>query len=145
MRNAGSAKRDCARARALRAGAGRCLQAATRTHRRRRLSRAGCSRAGASSSATSSRARSLAPRWRELLSRCAGWRRGARFAAAVSSHGFVGEQFALPEAIDALRAVRRTGETAQVRVGAYDPLSLAGIIVPAEEPDGAIPTVSEAG
>ena len=33
----------------------------------------------------------------------------------------------------------------RIRVGAYDPLSLAGIIVPAEEPDGAIPTVSEAG
>jgi ATP-dependent Lhr-like helicase len=31
--------------------------------------------------------------------------RGGRFAAA-----FVGEQFALPEALDLLRAVRRTGE-----------------------------------
>ncbi|MGB6412025.1 MAG: hypothetical protein WBF19_01615, partial [Candidatus Cybelea sp.] len=88
---------------------------------------------------------SLAPRWRELLlvlrrMEARGEIRGGRFVA-----GFVGEQFALPEAVDALRAVRRTGETARVRVGAYDPLSLAGIIVPAEEPDGAIPTVSEAG
>ncbi|MGC1985538.1 MAG: DEAD/DEAH box helicase [Candidatus Cybelea sp.] len=88
---------------------------------------------------------SLAPRWRELLlvlrrMEARGEIRGGRFVA-----GFVGEQFALPEAVDALRAVRRTGETTRVRVGAYDPLSLAGIIVPAEEPDGAIPTVSEAG
>ena len=88
---------------------------------------------------------SLAPRWRELLlvlrrMEARGEIRGGRFVA-----GFVGEQFALPEAVDALRAVRRTGETARIRVGAYDPLSLAGIIVPAEEPDGAIPTVSEAG
>ena len=88
---------------------------------------------------------SLAPRWRELLlvlrrMEARGEIRGGRFVA-----GFVGEQFALPEAVDALRAVRRTGETAQIRVGAYDPLSLAGIIVPAEDPDGTIATVSEAG
>jgi ATP-dependent helicase Lhr and Lhr-like helicase len=88
---------------------------------------------------------SLAPRWRELLlvlrrMEARGEIRGGRFVA-----GFVGEQFALPEAVDALRAVRRTGETARIRVGAYDPLSLAGIIVPAEEPDGAVPTVFEAG
>jgi ATP-dependent Lhr-like helicase len=88
---------------------------------------------------------SLAPRWRELLlvlrrMEARGEIRGGRFVA-----GFVGEQFALPEAVDALRAVRRTGETVRIRVGAYDPLSLAGIIVPAEAPDGTIPTVSEAG
>jgi ATP-dependent Lhr-like helicase len=76
---------------------------------------------------------SLAPRWRELLlvlrrMEARGEIRGGRFVA-----GFVGEQFALPEAVDALRAVRRTGESAQIRVGAYDPLSLAGIIVPTEE------------
>jgi hypothetical protein len=33
--------------------------------------------------------------------------RGGRFAAA-----FIGEQFALPEALDLLRAIRRSGETA---------------------------------
>jgi len=52
--------------------------------------------------------------------------RGGRFVA-----GFVGEQFALPEAVDALRAVRRAGEDAEpVVLGAYDPLNLAGIILP---------------
>ncbi|MFY9718135.1 MAG: DEAD/DEAH box helicase [Candidatus Cybelea sp.] len=77
---------------------------------------------------------SLAPRWRELLivlrrMEARGEVRGGRFVA-----GFVGEQFALPEALDALRAVRRMGEDAVVpSVGAYDPLNLAGIITPAQE------------
>jgi hypothetical protein len=52
--------------------------------------------------------------------------RGGRLVA-----GFVGEQFALPEALDALRAIRREpprGET--VRISACDPLNLVGIITP---------------
>jgi ATP-dependent Lhr-like helicase len=78
---------------------------------------------------------SLAPRWRELLMvlrrlEARGEIRGGRFVS-----GFVGEQFALPEAIEALRAARRTGEEAPVvSLGAYDPLNLAGIIVPPQEP-----------
>ncbi|MGC2406346.1 MAG: hypothetical protein WA431_08060, partial [Candidatus Cybelea sp.] len=73
----------------------------------------------------------LAPRWRELLialrrMEARGEIRGGRFVA-----GFVGEQFALPEAIEALRAARRAGDDAQaVRLGAYDPLNLTGIILP---------------
>jgi ATP-dependent Lhr-like helicase len=52
--------------------------------------------------------------------------RGGRFVA-----GYVGEQFALPEAIDALRAVRREGVTGDlVAVPAYDPLHLATTLVP---------------
>ena len=52
----------------------------------------------------------LAPPWRDILvvlrrMETRGEIRGGRFAAA-----FVGEQFALPEALDLLRAVRRTGE-----------------------------------
>jgi ATP-dependent Lhr-like helicase len=39
--------------------------------------------------------------------------RGGRFVAA-----FVGEQFALPEALDLLRAVRRKGESAELPEGA---------------------------
>jgi ATP-dependent Lhr-like helicase len=52
--------------------------------------------------------------------------RGGRFVS-----GFVGEQYALPEAVDGLRRTRReprTGET--VRINAADPLNLAGIITP---------------
>ena len=53
---------------------------------------------------------SLAPPWRELLivlrrMEARGEIRGGRFVA-----GFVGEQYALPEAIEALRAVRRSGQ-----------------------------------
>ncbi len=75
---------------------------------------------------------SLAPPWRELLSvlrrmEARGEIRGGRFVA-----GYVGEQFALPEAIDALRAARRTGiEPEPLAIGAYDPLNLAGIVLPA--------------
>ena len=52
----------------------------------------------------------LAPPWRDILvvlrrMETRGEIRGGRFAAA-----FVGEQFALPEALDLLRAVRRAGE-----------------------------------
>ncbi len=54
----------------------------------------------------------LAPPWRELVQplrrmESRGEVRGGRFVA-----GFLGEQFALPEALDLLRAVRRSGETA---------------------------------
>jgi ATP-dependent Lhr-like helicase len=54
----------------------------------------------------------LSPAWRDLLielrrMESRGEIRGGRF---VSS--FIGEQFALPEALDLLRAIRRTGETA---------------------------------
>ena len=56
---------------------------------------------------------SLAPPWRELLAvlrrmEARGEIRGGRFVA-----GFVGEQFALPEAVDALRAVRRAAPSGQ--------------------------------
>jgi ATP-dependent Lhr-like helicase len=52
--------------------------------------------------------------------------RGGRFVA-----GFVGEQFALPEAVDTLRTVRRqsgAGETVLVHTG--DPLNLVGVLTP---------------
>ena len=55
-----------------------------------------------------------------------GTARGGRFVT-----GFAGEQFALPEAVDQLRSVRRrerTGET--INVSATDPLNLAGILLP---------------
>jgi ATP-dependent helicase Lhr and Lhr-like helicase len=54
----------------------------------------------------------LAPAWRDLLvelrrMESRGEIRGGRFIAS-----FIGEQFALPEALDLLRAIRRTGENA---------------------------------
>jgi ATP-dependent helicase Lhr and Lhr-like helicase len=59
----------------------------------------------------------LAPAWRDLLvvlrrMESRGEIRGGRFVAA-----FVGEQFALPEALDLLRAIHRNGETAPAPEG----------------------------
>jgi ATP-dependent Lhr-like helicase len=52
--------------------------------------------------------------------------RGGRFVA-----GLVGEQFALPEALDALRAIHRAPRRGEVvRLSACDPLNLAGILTP---------------
>jgi ATP-dependent Lhr-like helicase len=71
------------------------------------------------------------PPWRALLRslrrlEARGEVRGGRFV-----EGFVGEQFALPEAVDALRAVRRRAATDElVVVAAADPLNLIGIITP---------------
>ncbi|MFA9461334.1 DEAD/DEAH box helicase [Thiohalorhabdus sp. Cl-TMA] len=73
------------------------------------------------------------PPWRELLRvlrrlEDRGEVRGGRFVA-----GFWGEQFALPEAVGALRKVRKRGkEDHAVTVAATDPLNLVGILTPGE-------------
>ena len=52
--------------------------------------------------------------------------RGGRFVA-----GFTGEQFARPEALDLLRALRRVGDPPEVTgIPNADPLNLTGIILP---------------
>jgi ATP-dependent Lhr-like helicase len=77
--------------------------------------------------------------WRELLM---GFRRledrgeirGGRFV-----DGFLGEQFALPVAVESVRALRKlppSGET--ITLSAADPLNLVGILVPGER----IPAIS---
>ena len=54
--------------------------------------------------------------------------RGGRFV-----DGFLGEQFALPVAVDSLRASRRAGPTCEtIAVSAADPMNLVGIVVPGE-------------
>ncbi|MGH7858241.1 MAG: Lhr family helicase, partial [Candidatus Binatia bacterium] len=71
------------------------------------------------------------PPWRILLANlrrleARGEVRGGRFVA-----GFVGEQFALPEAVEALRSTRRRSEGAEtVIVAAADPLNLVGLLTP---------------
>jgi len=75
----------------------------------------------------------IAPPWRELLGalrrlEARGEIRGGRFVS-----GFLGEQFARPEAIELVRAVRRDDAAhVAVRVAAADPLNLVGIIVPGQ-------------
>jgi ATP-dependent Lhr-like helicase len=72
-------------------------------------------------------------RWRELLITLRrfedrGEVRGGRFV-----DGFVGEQFALPVAVESLRAARRAPAMGErVTVSAADPLNLVGIIVAGE-------------
>jgi ATP-dependent Lhr-like helicase len=72
-----------------------------------------------------------APAWRDLLRvyrrlEMRGELRGGRLVA-----GFVGEQFAAPEALEALRAGRREPRRGElVRVSACDPLNLVGIVTP---------------
>jgi ATP-dependent Lhr-like helicase len=73
---------------------------------------------------------SLAPAWRDLLivfrrMEARGEIRGGRFVS-----GFPGEQFARPEAVDVLRALRRKPLDFPLRIAAADPLNLAGIILP---------------
>jgi ATP-dependent Lhr-like helicase len=52
--------------------------------------------------------------------------RGGRFV-----NGFVGEQYALPEAVEQLRATRKLEKTGErVLLSACDPLNLAGIVLP---------------
>jgi ATP-dependent Lhr-like helicase len=71
------------------------------------------------------------PPWRELLwalrrMEAQGEIRGGRFVS-----GYVGEQFALPEALDALRAVRRSAPGGEETVlSPSDPLNLIGVILP---------------
>ena len=79
------------------------------------------------------------PPWRELLM---GFRRledrgeirGGRFV-----DGFLGEQFALPVAVESVRAMRSlplSGES--MTLSAADPLNLVGILVPGER----VPAIS---
>jgi len=81
----------------------------------------------------------IVPKWRELLIAFRrledrGEVRGGRFVS-----GFLGEQFALPVAVESVRAMRKQEPTGEiVTISAADPLNLAGIIVPGER----VPAIS---
>jgi len=79
------------------------------------------------------------PPWRELLG---GFRRledrgeihGGRFV-----DGFLGEQFALPVAVESVRAMRKLDSASEtITLSAADPLNLVGILVPGER----VPAIS---
>src|SRR5207248_4053316 len=82
---------------------------------------------------------SILPRWRELLIAFRrledrGEVRGGRFITT-----FIGEQFALPIAVESLRAMRNIPNTEEIiTISAADPLNLAGIVVPGER----VPAIS---
>jgi ATP-dependent Lhr-like helicase len=70
--------------------------------------------------------------WRDLVRvyrrlEARGEIRGGRFVA-----GFSGEQYALPEAVALLRAVRKRGDLGPLSVSAADPLNFRGILTPDE-------------
>ncbi|MEX2125689.1 MAG: DEAD/DEAH box helicase [Woeseia sp.] len=74
----------------------------------------------------------LLPPWRDLLyvfrrMEARGEVRGGRFVQGMS-----GEQFALPEAIGALREARKRKEGESIMLSAADPLNLIGIITPGQ-------------
>jgi ATP-dependent Lhr-like helicase len=75
----------------------------------------------------------ILPKWREVLITLRrledrGEIRGGRFVS-----GFLGEQFALPMAVESLRAQRGLPASEEtVGVSAADPLNLVGIVVPGE-------------
>jgi len=79
------------------------------------------------------------PTWRELLMAFRrledrGEVRGGRFV-----DGFLGEQFALPVAVESVRATKKqppSGET--ITISAADPLNLVGILIPGER----VPAIS---
>ncbi|HWZ01356.1 MAG TPA: hypothetical protein VNX17_09765, partial [Edaphobacter sp.] len=75
---------------------------------------------------------SNAPRWRDLLNilrrlEARGEIRGGRFLS-----GFGGEQYALPEAVESLRAARTRDCSTIIPVSAADPMNLAGIVIPGD-------------
>ena len=73
----------------------------------------------------------LLPPWRDLLRvfrrlEARGEIRGGRFVS-----GFSGEQYALPDAVGRLRAIRKRPQSGElVSVSAADPLNLVGIVTP---------------
>jgi ATP-dependent Lhr-like helicase len=74
----------------------------------------------------------LLPPWRDLLyvfrrMEARGELRGGRFVQGMS-----GEQFALPEAIGALREARNNEDGEEIMLSAADPLNLIGIITPGQ-------------
>ena len=75
----------------------------------------------------------MAPSWRVLVRvlrrmEARGEIRGGRFVS-----GFVGEQFAFPEAVETLRAVKNSDPQGQLMaVSACDPLNVVGILTPGD-------------
>lgn len=73
------------------------------------------------------------PRWRDLLGmlrrlEARGDIRGGRFVS-----GFSGEQYALPEAVESLRASRSLQTDDAITIAASDPMNLAGVVIPGEK------------
>jgi ATP-dependent Lhr-like helicase len=102
-----------------------------RPHRDDRARAAGA--VGGSSSAPSWSGKGICLRGASCCAPCAVSRRVGEIRGGRFVDGFTGEQFALPEAVAALRAVRRRDPTgALVAVSGADPLNLGGIVLPGD-------------
>jgi ATP-dependent Lhr-like helicase len=76
---------------------------------------------------------SILPPWRELLGMLRRLEGRGEVCGGRFVTDFLGEQFALPIAVESLRAVRREPSIGEsVTVSAADPLNLVGIIVPGD-------------
>jgi ATP-dependent Lhr-like helicase len=73
---------------------------------------------------------SLAPAWRDLLVELRRMEAQAEIRGGRFVSGFAGEQYARPEALDLLRAIRREAGGGEIEISTADPLNLAGILLP---------------
>jgi ATP-dependent helicase Lhr and Lhr-like helicase len=79
------------------------------------------------------------PKWRELQIAFRRLEDRAEIRGGRFVDGFLGEQFALPVAVESLRATRRMPPSGEVvTISAADPLNLIGILVPGER----VPAIS---
>lgn len=77
---------------------------------------------------------SMLPRWRDLLVIFRRLEDRAEIRGGRFVSGFFGEQFALPYAVESLRAsIKQTSESAALTLAAVDPLNLQGILLPGEK------------
>jgi ATP-dependent Lhr-like helicase len=72
------------------------------------------------------------PKWRDLVAILRRMESRSKLRGGRFITGFGGEQFALPEAADSLRASRSRESDAVVTVSAADPANLAGIVLPGD-------------
>jgi ATP-dependent Lhr-like helicase len=67
--------------------------------------------------------------WRDLLTIYRRWEARGEIRGGRFINGFIGEQFALPEAVERLRELRRRqGDADEILIAAGDPLNFAGIL-----------------
>jgi len=71
-----------------------------------------------------------APPWRELVPQLRRWELGGRLRAGRFVEGVSGEQYALPEAVELLRAARRSESRDLLVLSTVDPINLYGPLFP---------------
>ena len=76
----------------------------------------------------------MAPRWRDMIRVLRKLEARGEIRGGLFVSGFMGEQFALPEAVEMLRKVRSAEPTDRlVTISACDPLNVVGILTPGDK------------